>query len=166
MVKHILGENGIRALAQSKLINKPLFYNNSGGCAVTYGLRLLGIYHHGPFDWVIARIKSFWDPQILKDDLINFRFHETNKKGQWLTESQNCYFIHENLSDEKTRNKLIKRADDLILSLNSSNPPIPIRLAHDKNVPLMDLLWADDINTFRQEYINKIENYNKVNLLK
>jgi hypothetical protein len=157
MVRHILGSKGLNSLAQSKLINRPMYYNFSGGCGITYGLRLFGIYHHGPFDWVISRIKSFWDPQILKDDLINGRYHETSKKGQWLTNSQNCYYIHENLSEEKTRDKLIKRADDLIRNLATNNPPIPVRICNDYNVDLMDCLWADDINKFKKLFREKFD---------
>lgn len=158
-IKHILHEKGIAALEEAKKINKPLYYNASGGCGVTYGLRMFSVYQHGPFDWVLSRITSDWSPEIMLVDLLEKKFEVASKPTHHKTLSQNCYFIHENLFDEKVRAKLIRRSENLIKALKSDNPPIPVRMNQPDNVELMDCLWADDVEKFKKVFISKLKKY-------
>lgn len=152
-IRHTYKEKGILAFEQAKLINKPLYYNQSGGCGVTHGLRMFGIYHHGPFDWVMSKIKSNWDLLLFIDDIKNQKIHRGSKPTHWWTDSQNCCFIHEDLSDQNVRNKLLKRAKDLEQSIKS-NMVKPIRLDQNDNVALNDLLWVDRIDEFKELFIS------------
>ncbi|MDR0951283.1 MAG: hypothetical protein LBM13_06645 [Candidatus Ancillula sp.] len=138
------------AICEGMKNNTPKYFTYSGGCSLTFGLRMFGLYHHGPFDWVmpIKDKNRRIDMKQFRKDLLEKNFSNTNKGDIRLP--QKIWFPHEDIAfDSKEVNKIITRLDDV-----EKNKPIPVGIGIEENAILYKMLELDDPVAFKWYFIH------------